>query len=152
MRSSKAARLGLARCSRGWAPRRDSARNGPSRWAPNSWQRPAQCCVLASRKTAIAPRSGSIPQVTKVGAMASTPSLQSQSSSSNNRGRSVGTSSGKASPSPPLICKSMPRGLIQSPFQLSASGFRWPWLFELSSLPIGPNPVILPSVLRSNQC
>ena len=32
--------LGLARCSRGWAPRRASARKGPSRWAPSSRQRP----------------------------------------------------------------------------------------------------------------
>ena len=30
---------GNAECSRGWAPRRASARNGPSRWAPSRRQR-----------------------------------------------------------------------------------------------------------------
>ena len=65
-------------------------------------------------------RSGATPQVTRVGAMASTPSRhRAAREARSSRGRSVAQSSGKARPSPPLICRSIPRGLSQSPFQLS---------------------------------
>ena len=85
-------------------------------------QQPATASTVllsACRSTARAWRSGAMPQVTRVGAIASTPSLHNSSSSSSSRGRSAALSSGKASPSPPLICRSTPRGLSQSPFQSS---------------------------------
>ena len=119
MRASRASRLGAARCSAGWAPRLPWARKGPSRWAPSRRQRPLRCCRRACCSTARAWRSGATAQVTRVGLIASTPSRQSSSSSSSRVGRSLGCSSGKASPRPPLICQSIPAGLSQSPCQCS---------------------------------
>ena len=117
IRSCSAAGEGGQRCCSGWAPRRVAARKGPSRWAPSRRQRPGRWAARAWRSTARASRRGSTAQVTRVGQIASTPSRQSSSSNSSSRGRSAAVSSGKARPRPPLICRSTPAGLSQSPCQ-----------------------------------
>ena len=117
IRSSRAVGLGSHRWMAGWAPRRAWARNGPSRWAPSRRQRPLRWRCRAVRITARAWRRGATAQVTKVGQIASTPSRQSSSSRASSWGRSAPVSSGKARPRPPLICRSTPAGLSQSPCQ-----------------------------------